>query len=234
VSGAPADRRRAAVRRDFDRIARALAAAPADDALRPPERALLARVPPGAGRVLEVGCGDGALARHLARRAGSVLALDLSPAMVRLARERSAGYPNLAFRVADVAEAALPEAAFDVVLSVAALHHLPFAPTVRRLAAAVRPGGWLLVQDLVDRRGLAHAPANAAAWLARLVRSARAGPRAAGARAAAACYRAHGRGERYLSPAAAARAYAAVLPGARVVHHLEWRYTAAWRRPPAG
>src|SRR5215210_3853049 len=122
------------VRRDFDRIARAIEAARLPDALRPFERALLRRLPARCGRVLEVGCGHGALTRHLAARAESVLALDLSPEMVRVARARSAAWPNVEYRVADVAAAALPGAAFDVVLSAATLHHLPLASTVRRLA----------------------------------------------------------------------------------------------------
>jgi 2-polyprenyl-3-methyl-5-hydroxy-6-metoxy-1,4-benzoquinol methylase len=174
--------------------------------------------------VLEVGCGHGALTRHLAARADSVLALDLSPEMIRVARARSARWPNVEYRVADVAEAELPAAGFDVVLSAATLHHLPLAPTVRRLAGAVRPGGWLAIQDLVTRPGLRALPLNAAAWLLRRLRG-------RGSRPVAALYHEHGAGERYLRPAEAERAYRELLPGARVVHHLEWRYTMLWRRP---
>jgi SAM-dependent methyltransferase len=220
------------VRDDFDRIAQALDAAGLADELRPPERAILDLLPHDCGRVLEVGCGHGALTRHVARRARSVLALDLSPAMIDLARRRSA-HPNVEYQVADVASTSLPGAAFDVVLSVATLHHLPLAPTVRRLAEAVRPGGLLLVQDLVSRPGLRHLPANVLGWLARGLRGARGRRQGAGARALDALYAEHGRGESYPTPAEAARAWAELLPGVRVVHHLEWRYTAIWRRPPA-
>jgi 2-polyprenyl-3-methyl-5-hydroxy-6-metoxy-1,4-benzoquinol methylase len=219
MSGAPAE-----VRRDFDRIARAIEAARLPDVLRPFERALLRRLPTRCGSVLEVGCGHGALTRHLAARAESVLALDLSPEMVRVARARSAAWPNVEYRVADVAAAALPDAGFDVVLSAATLHHLPLEPTVRRLAEAVRPGGWLAVQDLVARPGLRGLPLNAAAWLLQRLRG-------GGSRDVAALYAAHGAGERYLRPAEAERIYRELLPGSRVVHHLEWRYTMLWRRP---
>lgn len=54
-----------------------------------------------------------------------MLAIDLSPEMIRLARSLSPHHPNIEFRVADVMEDALPVAAFDVVLSAATLHHLP-------------------------------------------------------------------------------------------------------------
>ena len=222
---APLDR----VRQDFDRIARALAAADAGDELPLYERALLAYVPRGA-HVLEVGCGHGALTRRVARRARSVLALDISPRMIEVARARSSAHPNIAYRLADVTTAALPEAAFDVVLSVATLHHVPLEPTVRRLAAAVRPGGVLLVQDLLSRDGPRRAPFDALAWIARLLRGTPRGPRDPGARTIAKLYEEHGRGEQYLTPAEAARTYGEVLPGARVVPHIASRYTVVWRR----
>lgn len=157
----------AVVRADFDEIARALGEARPDDRLRSFERALLAHLPASCGRVLEVGCGHGALTRHVAARAESVLAIDLSPEMVTLARSLSPDHPNVEYRVADVMEDALPEAAFDVVLSAAMLHHLPLEPAVRTLAAAVQPGGWLVIQDLVTRPGLRGLPLNALAAAAR-------------------------------------------------------------------
>jgi 2-polyprenyl-3-methyl-5-hydroxy-6-metoxy-1,4-benzoquinol methylase len=219
----------AGVREDFDRIARAIEAAGLPDELRPFERALLGHLPARCGRVLEVGCGHGALTRRVAACAGSVLALDLSPEMIRVARARSAAWPNVEYRVADVSDAELPAAGFDVVLSAATLHHLPLAPTVRRLARAVRPGGRLVIQDLVARPGIRFLPLNTLAFAARLLTGL--GRRPFGPAPLAALYAEHGAGERYLRPAEAERAYRELLPGSRVVHHLEWRYTMVWERP---
>jgi 2-polyprenyl-3-methyl-5-hydroxy-6-metoxy-1,4-benzoquinol methylase len=221
------------VREDFDRIARALHASGVGDELAGYERALLRCMPSSCERVLEVGCGDGALTRQVARRARSVLALDLSPEMIRLARARSAGFDNIDYRLADVTATDLPRRAFDVVFSAATLHHVPLAPTLERLAESVRPGGVLLVQDLVSRPGLLWVPVNAAAWLARRLPRVR-GPRHGGVGSAvSALYRVHGSGEAYVTPAEAVRTYARLLPGSRVVHHLFWRYTAVWRRGAA-
>ena len=222
------------VRSDFDRIARTLEVAGKTDNLQPPERALLSWLPLTCGHVLEVGCGHGALTRHVSQRADSVVALDLSPEMIRVARARSTGQTNIEYRVADITTSELPEAAFDVVISVAAMHHVPLAETVRRLASAVRPGGSLLIQDLVTRRGLRHLPVNTMAWLARQLRWMQGGGCDAHAASTAAVYREHGRDERYLSPAEAVRVYRDLLVGSRVVHHLEWRYTMIWRRHAAG
>ena len=218
-----------ATRRDFDAIARALEGARAYDRLRPFERALLAYLPAACGRVLEVGCGHGAITRHLAPRAESVVAIDLSPEMIRLARRLSADHPHLEYRVADVTTAELPEAAFDVVMSATALHHVPLAPTVGRLARALRPGGWLVIQDLVTRPGVRYLPLNALAFAVQ--RGGRLIGRWPRNRELSRLYGRHSAGEVYLRPDEVARAYAELLPGARVVHHLEWRYTVIWRKP---
>lgn len=100
---------------------------------------------------------------------------------------------------------------------------------MRTLAAAVKPGGWLVIQDLVARPGLRGLPLNAlalAAQWARLLAGSR--PQST---AVARLYERHGAGETYLRPDEAERAYAELLPGSRVTHSLEWRYTAVWRRP---
>ncbi len=63
---------------------------------------LLRQLPAHCDSALEVGCGTGAFARLLAARADRVLALDLSPEMLRLARERSAAFPQIEYVQADV------------------------------------------------------------------------------------------------------------------------------------
>jgi len=52
-------------------------------------RFLLRHAPLHCQQALEVGCGSGAFARLLATQAEHVLALDVSPQMIRLAREHS-------------------------------------------------------------------------------------------------------------------------------------------------
>jgi len=64
-------------------------------------RFLLKHVPQPCQQVLEVGCSSGAFTRHLATRAEQVLALDVSPQMIHLARERSQQYTNIEFHIAD-------------------------------------------------------------------------------------------------------------------------------------
>jgi SAM-dependent methyltransferase len=101
------------------------------------------------GAALEVGCGEGADAIWLAQRGWQVTATDLSG----VALGRAAGHAEAAgvadrieFRHVDITEWAIPESAFDLVT--AQFMQLPSLQRVqlhRRLAAAVAPGGSLLV-----------------------------------------------------------------------------------------
>ena len=42
-------------------------------------------------------------------------------------------------------------------------------------------------------------------------------------------YEEHGAGETYVDQAEVESTYRAILPGTRIYHHLEWRYTAVWQ-----
>jgi len=71
---------------------------------------------------LEIGCGTGAFARRLAARAQHVVALDLSPEMIRAARSRSTSFRNIEFHVADAISWDFPAAHFDCTTAIATLH----------------------------------------------------------------------------------------------------------------
>jgi SAM-dependent methyltransferase len=96
---------------------------------------------------LEVGGGGGSITRWLAETVGvrgSVLVTDLNTRFLdELAR------PNLTVRRHDITTDQVPEAAFDLVHLRMVLQHLPERRAVlRKPAAALRPGGWLVVEDM--------------------------------------------------------------------------------------
>jgi trans-aconitate methyltransferase len=87
-------------------------------------------------RVLDLGCGDGAVAAAIAARGAEVVGIDAAPELVALARRR-----GLDVRLAD-AQALDFEAAFDAVFSNAALHWMPDLDAVLGgVRRALRPGG---------------------------------------------------------------------------------------------
>jgi magnesium-protoporphyrin O-methyltransferase len=86
-------------------------------------------------RVLDAGCGTGALSVEMAQRAAHVLAIDLSPTLVGLARERLPSRPragSIDFRVGDMFDASLGE--FDHVVAMDSLIHYRLSDVVRVLA----------------------------------------------------------------------------------------------------
>jgi magnesium-protoporphyrin O-methyltransferase len=86
-------------------------------------------------RLLDAGCGTGALAIEAARRGAHVVAIDLSGTLVGLARERAPtdlGAGSVEFLVGDMLDPALGE--FDHVVAMDSLIHYVAADTVRVLA----------------------------------------------------------------------------------------------------
>jgi SAM-dependent methyltransferase len=106
--------------------------------------------PARGGLVLELGCGTGALTRHLLAAGHRVLATDASPAMLKVARETLGPAADLA--VLTLPDDPLPEA--DAIVSVGhPVSYLASAAEVDRalsaMAAALRPGGVLAI-DICD------------------------------------------------------------------------------------
>jgi magnesium-protoporphyrin O-methyltransferase len=86
-------------------------------------------------RILDAGCGTGAMAVELARRGAQVVAIDLSPTLVSTARERWASEPfsgAIAFRSGDMLDPSLGR--FDHVVGMDSLIHYTAPDVVRALS----------------------------------------------------------------------------------------------------
>jgi ubiquinone/menaquinone biosynthesis C-methylase UbiE len=98
-------------------------------------------------RCLEVGCGAGSIALWLTAQVGEtgrVLATDLDTRFLD-----GHGRANLDVRTHNIVTDPLDEAAFDLIHARAVLVHLPDREQVlKRLVAALRPGGWLVIEDV--------------------------------------------------------------------------------------
>ena len=102
------------------------------------------------GRVLDVGCGGGQVARRLAtdHPGYDVLGVDLSKDQVRRAQRRAVGL-RLRFEVADALALPFPDGAFDAAYTIASLKHWPdVARGLAECARVVRPGGLLCLVEV--------------------------------------------------------------------------------------
>lgn len=106
----------------------------------------------GASRVLDLATGGGHTALAFAAFTPTVVATDLTEPMLRAAREFIAGRGALNVRFAASDADALPfkPETFGVVTCRIAAHHFSdLLPPLRQVARVLRPGGSLLVQDIL-------------------------------------------------------------------------------------
>ena len=192
---------------------------------------LLKHVPQNCVNALEIGCGTGAFARQLATRCKRVIALDLSPEMIRVARSRSTRFANLEFQLADAMTWDFPRAHFDFICSIATLHHTEQRSLLIKMTDGLKPHGVLVVLDLVESRGLVERMIDVAglgvSGALRLIRNGRLNPPAEVRKA----WEQHGKHDSYLTISEVRALVAEILPGASVRRCLFWRYALVYRKP---
>jgi len=101
-------------------------------------------------RVLDAGCGDGALVCAAASRGAVATGLDPDPAMLAAARMRAGGaHVQAAFVEGRIEQIPFADASFDIVVAVTVLCFLADASrAVREMARVLRPGGHLVLGEL--------------------------------------------------------------------------------------
>jgi ubiquinone/menaquinone biosynthesis C-methylase UbiE len=110
-------------------------------------------------RVLDCGAGTGLLTLNLLPHVAEICATDSSTVMLEQLRKKLAvvGIRNVTALPWDAEAEPCPESGFDLVCSSMVLHHLRDVPAaLKRMADALRPGGWLAVADLEAEDGSFH------------------------------------------------------------------------------
>ena len=106
-----------------------------------------------AKNILDVGCGDGSLARFLASTGRQVLGIDPDPAAVARALERTGEGENARFLSVPFEEFKAPPDSLDGIVFVASLHHMEGEGAIRKAKELLKPGGLLLVVGLASPSG---------------------------------------------------------------------------------
>jgi SAM-dependent methyltransferase len=106
----------------------------------------------GASRALDIATGGGHTALAFASFTPTVIATDLTQAMLRAARGHAAGrgMASIGYLAADVEELPFPDGSFGVVTCRQAAHHFPAVPVaLGQIARVLEAGGSLLLQDIL-------------------------------------------------------------------------------------
>jgi demethylmenaquinone methyltransferase / 2-methoxy-6-polyprenyl-1,4-benzoquinol methylase len=107
-------------------------------------------------RLLDVATGTGKVAADLHKRAqprGSVLGVDISPGMVRVAKRRFADRPGLEFVVGDALALPTDDGTFDAATIAFGMRNLPdYGKGFAEMARSVRPGGRVVCLEIARPR----------------------------------------------------------------------------------
>lgn len=181
---------------------------------------ILAAVPPGCQWALDVGCGEGMLARQLARRVRHVIGIDHDAASIELAR-RQGPDGRAEFVRGDFLACPFQPASFSMITCVAALHRMDPAAALAAMSRLLVPGGTLVIVGLARSR-LPDVPRDAAAVIVNL-----------GYRMAKGYWEQPS--PTVWPPPHSYRQIRALagetLPGVRFRRHLLWRYSLVWVKP---
>ena len=114
---------------------------------------LLRQIPSRCQNGLDVGCGDGSLARRMADQFGmAVTGIDRDQAMIMHAQANTSN-PLLRFVEGDFLQYHFAEQ-FDFISASASLHHMPFDQSLEKMISLLRPGGVLAVLGLFREASL--------------------------------------------------------------------------------
>jgi len=103
---------------------------------------------------LEVGCGNGHVCKHLARKYHlKVTGTDVDSEMIKLAREDTDDIPQIRFMEMDATKMPFEDNEFDIVLSFGVMHHIRnWQDALNEMSRVLKPGGYFIFGDITYSR----------------------------------------------------------------------------------
>ena len=91
-------------------------------------------------RVLELGCGTGYFTQELARTGADIVAVDVSPELLEIARVDCSA-PNVRFEIQNASAMSYSDAVFHSVVGSSVLHHLEIKEALHEIHRVLKSGG---------------------------------------------------------------------------------------------
>lgn len=187
-------------------------------------------VPKDCRVILEVGCGLGEFTRIIALKSEHVVAVDLSPEMIRAAKSNSKDFRNIDYRIGNILDYIWPDSHFDCIVSIATLHHLPFASMLEKMAFSLKPGGRLIILDMLKAESLKGYLLGALSFpLSRFLMLIKNG-RVMEPEHIRRTWKENGKNEIYMKFSELGRICNIHIPGAEIKRQLLWRYSIVWTK----
>jgi len=102
-------------------------------------------------KFLEVGCGNGAVSKYMAKKfLLNVTGTDVDPEQIQLAQENIDDIPTIRFLEADATNLPFPDNDFDIVLSFGVMHHISnWLDALKEIRRILKPQGYFIFFDLL-------------------------------------------------------------------------------------
>lgn len=189
------------------------------------QKYLIKQIPKRCYRILDVGCGTGELTRKLAAFAGEVVGIDVAENMIAEARRRNNSEKIIYMPASAEQYLAETENTFDVIISIAALHHMDEEKVLEQMKRKLTPDGRILILDLVKDRTLSGGLLSLIAMFLNPIVHLIKGKRFKVTAQEKAAWKGHFQYDNYLSTHEVKAIAQKVFGKATVKRHLFWRYS---------
>ncbi|KPU42974.1 ubiquinone/menaquinone biosynthesis C-methyltransferase UbiE [Oxobacter pfennigii] len=191
---------------------------------------LLQHIPTGTETCLDIGCGKGDLSALLSKRVGKVIAVDLADKMIEFARSNNAA-ENIEYICGNVLDMEYAPLSFDIIISTATAHHLPYDWLLEFAKDKLRPGGKLILLDLAKASSIMdYMVWGFAAFPNVIMNLIKNGKLRKDDPHTTEVWRRHGKHDRYMTLHQIRLVAAQHIPGAVVRRKLFWRYSLIWQK----